>query len=40
MSSRREVEQQIVDRYRRMADASRRMLSAARIDDWDEVCRV
>jgi flagellar protein FliT len=40
MSSRFEVEQQIVERYRLMADASQRMLSAARVDDWDEVCRV
>ena len=38
MSSRLETEQQIVDRYRRMADASHRMLSAAREDDWDQVC--
>ena len=40
MSSRMELEQQIVERYRRMADASRRMLAAARIDDWDTVCGV
>ena len=40
MSSRLEVEQQIVARYERMADASRRMLDAAREDDWDRVCAV
>ncbi len=40
MSPRFDVEQQIVERYRRMADASGRMLSAARTDDWDEVCKV
>ncbi len=40
MTSRFETEQQIVERYRRMADASGRMLSAARVDDWDEVCKV
>ena len=38
MSARFEKEQQIVERYRRMADASRRMLAAARADDWDRVC--
>ncbi len=38
MTPRFETELQIVDRYRRMADASRRMLSAARQDDWDQVC--
>ena len=40
MSTRLEVEQQIVERYRRMADASHRMLDAAREDDWDRVCLV
>ncbi len=40
MSARIETERQIVERYRRMADASRRMLAAARVDDWDEVCNV
>jgi flagellar protein FliT len=40
MSARFEIEQQIVERYRRMADASGRMLGAARIDDWDEVCKI
>ncbi len=40
MRARFETEQQIVDRYRRMADASRRMLDAARQDDWDRVCVV
>jgi flagellar protein FliT len=40
MSQRIDIERGIVERYRRMADASRRMLSAARADDWDEVCRV
>jgi len=40
MSARIEIERGIVECYRRMADASRRMLSAARVDDWDEVCRV
>jgi flagellar protein FliT len=38
MTSRVETEQQIVDRYRRMAEASHRMLDAARDDDWDRVC--
>ncbi len=38
MTSRFETEQQIVERYRLMADASRRMLSAAQRDDWDQVC--
>jgi flagellar protein FliT len=40
MSARLEVERAIVERYRRMADASGRMLSAARLDDWDGVCRI
>ena len=40
MISRLEIERKIVDRYRRMADASQRMLSAARQDDWDQVCAV
>lgn len=40
MSTRARIEEQIVDRYRRMADASGRMLAAARQDDWDQVCSV
>ena len=40
MTSTLTKEQQIVDRYRSMADASRRMLDAAREDDWDRVCAV
>lgn len=40
MSERLEAERQIVERYRRMADASQRMLDAARQDDWDRVCLV
>lgn len=40
MTSRFETEQQIVERYRLMADASHRMLDAARDDDWDRVCAV
>jgi flagellar protein FliT len=40
MSARLENERRIVDRYRLMADASRRMLDAAREDDWDGVCRI
>lgn len=40
MMSRIETERQIVDRYRRMAEASQRMLAAARVDDWDAVCAV
>jgi flagellar protein FliT len=40
MTSRLETEHKIVDRYRLMAEASRRMLSAARRDDWDQVCAV
>ncbi len=40
MSQALQREQQIVERYRRMADASRRMLDVARVDDWDRVCTV
>jgi flagellar protein FliT len=40
MSARLDVEHGIVERYRRMADASSRMLAAARTDDWDAVCRI
>lgn len=40
MTTRLETEQQIVERYRQMADASHRMLDAARDDDWDRVCAV
>ncbi len=40
MTTRQELEGRIVDRYRRMADASGRMLTAARRDDWDEVCAI
>ena len=40
MNARLEMEEQIVERYTRMADASRRMLCAARDDDWDRVCEV
>ncbi len=40
MSARIDAERRIVDRYRCMADASRRMLDAARTDDWDRVCEV
>jgi flagellar protein FliT len=40
MSARLDIERRIVERYRRMADASGRMLSAARQDDWDVVCTV
>lgn len=40
MTTRFETEQQIVERYRLMADASHRMLHAARDDDWDRVCVV
>lgn len=40
MKERTEVEQVIVERYGRMADASLRMLSAARLDDWDLVCAI
>lgn len=39
-AERLDIERQIVARYTRMADASSRMLSAAREDDWDEVCAV
>lgn len=38
MNERHAMEQQIVDRYARMASASHRMLLAAREDDWDRVC--
>ena len=38
MSSRLETDRWIVDCYRRIADASGRMLEAAEHDDWDEVC--
>lgn len=37
MNQRVEMEKQIVERYTRMADASHRMLAAAREDDWDMV---
>jgi flagellar protein FliT len=37
MNSRLEMETRIVERYTRMADASGRMLAAARRDDWDTV---
>jgi flagellar protein FliT len=40
MNDRHSMEQQIVDRYVRMAHASNRMLLAAREDDWDQVCQV
>jgi flagellar protein FliT len=40
MSDRLDTERRIVERYRRMADASGRMLAAARTDDWDAVCRI
>jgi flagellar protein FliT len=40
MKPRIEHEREIVDRYRRMADASGRMLAAARADDWDRVCTI
>ncbi len=40
MNQRLEMEKQIVERYTRMADASQRMLRAAREDDWDMVCAV
>ena len=40
MTARLDIERGIVERYRRMADASGRMLSAARLDDWDAVCVV
>ena len=40
MNERHSIEQQIVDRYARMAHASNRMLLAAREDDWDQVCKV
>lgn len=38
MNARLENERQVVERYRRMAEASGRMVSAARDDDWDRVC--
>ena len=38
MSSRPEVERQIVVCYRHMAEASHCMLNAARSGDWDQVC--
>jgi flagellar protein FliT len=38
MSPRADTELRIVERYRSMADASGRMLSAARANDWDRVC--
>ncbi len=38
--TRLDTERRIVDRYRRMADASARMLSAAKRDDWNEVCAI
>jgi flagellar protein FliT len=40
MNDRLTTEEQIVERYARMADASQRMLNAARRDDWDQVCEV
>ena len=40
MNERLEMEMQIVERYTRMADASQRMLCAAREGDWDKVCEV
>lgn len=40
MTTRLETEQQIVERYRHMADASHRMVQAAHRDDWDQVCTV
>ena len=40
MNERYSMEQQIVDRYVRMAHASNRMLLAAREEDWDQVCEV
>lgn len=40
MSARLDHERAIVERYRLMADASQRMLSAARVEDWDGVCEV
>jgi flagellar protein FliT len=40
MNSRIDVERQIVERYQRMADASGRMLDAARADQWDTVCAI
>ncbi len=40
MSAHLEAERQIVACYERMADASARMLTAARRNDWDAVCAV
>lgn len=40
MTPRPDLERRIVDRYRKMADASARMLTAAKRDDWDGVCAV
>jgi flagellar protein FliT len=40
MSTRLDTERGIVERYRKMADASARMLAAARLDDWDTVCGI
>ncbi len=40
MSARIEAERHIVERYERMADASHRMLVAARDEDWDRVCAI
>lgn len=40
MNERLEMETQVVERYTRMADASQRMLRAARDGDWDKVCEV
>ena len=40
MSTRLDTERGIVERYRRMAEASGRMLAAASRDDWDTVCAI
>jgi flagellar protein FliT len=40
MSTRLDIEHGIVERYSRMAEASGRMLAAARLDDWDTVCKI
>lgn len=40
MNDRLATEHRIVERYVAMADASSRMLAAAREDDWDGVCAV
>ncbi len=37
MNPRLEMESRIIERYTRMADASGRMLAAARLDDWNTV---